>query len=159
MDYTIHNTLSDIMNQIIQKMIVMDRAEKFCYGVTLSQAYTIDILHQQEQLTMNELSQKLGLAISTLTRIIDVLVREQIVYRAQSDLDRRKVLIGLTDKGKELAEKLQKCSCEFWAKVFDSIPAIKRTELESNLNVLLQALNSINKSHCTKNENYSSEGR
>lgn len=158
MDYTIHNTLSDIMNQIIQKMIVMDRAEKFCYGVTLSQAYAIGVLYQQDHLTMNELSQKLGLAISTLTRIIDVLVRDEIVYRTQSDQDRRKVLIGLTDNGKELAEKLQQCSCEFWTKVFSSIPENKRDQLEDNLNVLLHALKGIERSYCPKNK-LSVEGR
>ncbi len=152
MDDSIHKTLSDVMAQVIQKMIIMDRAEKNCYGVTLSQSYTIDILYQHDQLTMKELSQKLGLAISTLTRIVNVLVRDEIVYRAQSDQDRRKVLIGLTEKGKKLAEKIQKCSCQFWAKVFDSIPADNYHQLKQSLNILLNALNGMEKSCCSKND-------
>jgi len=139
------------MIRFIKKIMAMDRAEKLCYGVTLSQAYTIGTIHEKEKLTMNELSQEMGLAISTLTRITDVLVRDDIVCRNQSVKDRRKVLVCLTDKGKELAEKLDKCGAQFWANIINGVPKEKREEVVENLRLLLNALEGADQACCHKN--------
>ena len=144
-------SFSAIMSQCIQKIIALDRAEKVCYGVTISQAYAIGAIHKSEIITMKELSQELGLAISTLTRIIDVLVRDEIVCRNQSDLDRRKVNICLTEKGKYLAEKLRDCGEKFWEKIFEAIPNEKKKEITDNLNLLLKAIEGAEKVCCKKN--------
>lgn len=140
----------EIMNRFVQKIMAMDRAEKYCYGVTLSQAYVIGTLQRKSILPMNELSQELGLAISTLTRIIDILVRDEIVCRNASEADRRKVCICLTKKGKDLAEKLQACSEQFWSKIYNTIPDKKRTQVTENLNLLLQSIDGAEQTCCTK---------
>ena len=128
------------MSRLVHRIMIMDRSEKLCYGVTLSQAYTIGALQKNSMLTMNELSQELGLAMSTLTRIIDVLVKNEIVMRQQSTQDRRKVCVELTDKGKDLAEKLKVCGEKFWQKIIDEIPREKMDEIANNLQILLNAL-------------------
>ncbi|MBC8185831.1 winged helix-turn-helix transcriptional regulator [candidate division KSB1 bacterium] len=143
-------SFSAIMSQCIQKIIALDRAEKVCYGVTISQAYTIGAIHKSEIITMKELSQQLGLAISTLTRIVDVLVRDDIVCRNQSQQDRRKVNICLTEKGKDLAEQLKECGEKFWAKILEAIPDKKKQEITDNLNLLLKAIEGAEKVCCTK---------
>ena len=143
-------SFSSIMSLCIQKIIALDRAEKVCYGVTISQAYTIGAIHKRELITMKELSQELGLAISTLTRILDVLVRDDIVCRYQSQQDRRKVNICLTDKGKDLARKLEECGEKFWSKIFEAIPNKKKQEITDNLSLLLKAIEGAEKVCCTK---------
>lgn len=150
MKQTSHLNFSITMNRLFHKIMVMDRAEKFCYGVTIPQAFTIDILSRRDSVTMNELSLELGVAISTLTRIIDVLARDEIVCRKSCEGDRRKVLICLTEKGRDLAGKLQKCTLQFWAKIFESIPNNKREDISSNLRMLLKALESADKSICSQ---------
>ena len=100
---------------------------------------------------MKELSQAVGLAISTLTRILDVLVRDKIVCRYQSQQDRRKVNICLTKKGKALAEKLNECGEKFWSKIFEAIPPQKKQEITDNLSLLLHAIEGAEKACCTKN--------
>ena len=114
------------MSRLVQKINALDRTEKGCYGVTISQIYTIDAIYKNEKITMNEWSKQLGIAISTLTRIIDVLVRDGIVNRNQSEQDRRKVNINLSNKGKELAKKLEQCSEKFWCRIFKQIPNDKK---------------------------------
>jgi DNA-binding MarR family transcriptional regulator len=140
----------EIMSRFVQKIMAMDRAEKYCYGVTLSQAYVTATVQRRKILSMNELSQELGLAISTLTRIVDVLVRDDIVCRNPSEEDRRKVCICLTEKGKELAGKLQACSEQFWSKIYSMIPAKKQVLVTENLDILLQAIEGAEKNCCTK---------
>ena len=130
------SNFASMMNQFVRRLISLDRNQIFCYGVTLSQYYVIDTLHKRNMMTMNELSQELGLAISTLTRIINILVRDDIVSRYHSEEDRRKVCIGLTEKGTELAQKLQACSEQFWNKIFDNIPPNKKNEIIENLSTL-----------------------
>ena len=141
----------EIMAQLVQKIMAMDRAEKYCYGVTLSQAYVIDVVQRNNLLSMNELSRELGLAISTLTRIIDVLVRDEIVCRAASELDRRKVCICLTAMGKDLAEKLHSCTEHFWSKIFNLIPNERREQITENLDWLFQAIEGAEANSCSRN--------
>ena len=150
MSEKLNSQFIEIMSRFVQKIMAMDRAEKYCYGVTLSQAYVIDTVQRKEMVSMNELSQELGLAISTLTRIVDVLVRDDIVCRNPSQHDRRKVCICLTEKGKELARKLQNCSEQFWSKIYNAIPEIKQMQVTENLNKLLQAIGDADKTCCAK---------
>ena len=140
---------SNIIKQLIHKIIIIDRTEKLCHGVTLTQAFTIGTLHKKNVLTMNELSQELGLALSTLTRIIDILVRDKMVVRKSSSTDRRKVCIELTDNGKELAKKLDKTGKNFWNEIFLTLPENKRDETISILNMLLDALDKAKEKSCT----------
>ena len=144
-------SFSSIMSQSVQKIVALDRAEKVCHGVTISQAYTIGAVQKNETITMKELSQELGLAISTLTRIVDVLVRDDIVCRYQSEQDRRKVNICLTEKGKDLADKLKDCGEKFWAKIFEAIPEKKKQEITDNLSLLLKAIEGAENLCCKKN--------
>lgn len=140
----------EIMIRFVQKIMPLDRAEKYCYGVTLSQAYVISALHRENILSMNELSHELGLATSTLTRIIDVLVRDDIVCRNANEQDRRKVCICLTEKGKDLAAKLQTCSEQYWSKIFNTLPEQVKKQIPEDLAILLRAIESANQACCTK---------
>lgn len=132
--------LSILFGRLIHKIIVLDRNEKTCQGVTLSQHYAISILYRKKELTMNALSQELGLAMSTLTRIVDVLVRDEIIQRNPSLTDRRKVLVSLTEKGNKIAKKLESCTHKFWLNIVESIPEEKKPELKENLKMILKAL-------------------
>lgn len=134
----------------MQKIMTLDRQEKMCQGVTLSQHHVIDALARKKRLAMNELSQEVGVAVSTLTRIVDVLVRDGIVARRHSEQDRRKVCIELTEKGAELAETLKQCAEYFWGAVLTTIPHEKKQEISENLRILLHALEQANDSHCPR---------
>ena len=140
----------EIMKRFVQKITPLDRAEKYCYGVSLSQAYVIAALQRENILSMNELSQELGLATSTLTRIIDVLVRDDFVCRNASEQDRRKVCICLTKKGKDLATKLQTCSELYWSKIFNTLPEEIKKRIHNDLAMLLHAIESADQTCCTK---------
>ena len=142
--------LSILFGRLIHKIIILDRNEKACQGVTLSQHYAIAALHRKKELTMNALSNELGLAMSTLTRIVDVLVRDGIIQRNPSETDRRKVLVSLTEKGQQIARKLESCTQKFWLNIVKSIPEEKKPELRENLKMILTALD--NAVHpCSKN--------
>ena len=140
--------LAIVMSRFIQRIITLDRNEKACHGVTLSQHYMIDALYRKNILTMNELSKELNLAMSTSTRIVDILVRDGIVSRHPSESDRRKVCIRLTEKGREIAEKLNACTQQFWANILNAIPNEKKKQISENMKMLLKALDAAQGSGC-----------
>ncbi len=71
-------------------------------GVTASQGYTLLAFPEDASMTMNDLSQAMGLANSTMTRMVDNLVDKGLVHRRLDDEDRRVMRVGLTSKGKSL---------------------------------------------------------
>jgi DNA-binding MarR family transcriptional regulator len=144
-----YQQFAGVMEQFVRKFATRDRNEKFCYGVTVTQCYTLDMILNHGQMTMQRLSAELGLAISTLTRVVDILVRDGFIKRYQGEQDRRHVYVELTDKGKELAVKLKKCSEQIWRVVFDKIPKSKQSELIENIDLLHDILEEVNKQCCT----------
>ena len=145
----LHQQFANVMDQFVRKFSVRDRNEKFCYGVTMTQCYTLDSIFTRKSMTMQQLSDELGLAISTLTRVVDILVRDGFINRFPGEQDRRKVYVELTEKGKELAVKLKKCSEQVWRVIFDKIPATKRSEIIENINLLHDTIEEVNKQCCT----------
>lgn len=127
---------SKALGKLIRKVSRVDRDEKICYGVTVSQCHIIEVLSERGLLSMNELSSKLGLAVSTLTRILDVMVRNGIVDRNRDSADRRKVLVKLSKTGEVLSKKLKKCSHEYSLQILEKIPLEKRMDIIESLKLL-----------------------
>lgn len=144
--------LAIVISQHFRKLLQIDRKETACHGVTLSQHYVIDALERKNELTMNELSAEVGLAMSTLTRIVDGLVRKGYISRYPSEHDRRKVCVTLTNEGTSLSKNLRDCSEAFWAKILESVPAEKKREMIDSFKIINDALDSTDNA-CGKTNN------
>ena len=101
-----YGEFSGLIGRLIRSLSLLERDQKNCCGTTMSQCYTIETLAQGGGLSMHELSKDMGVTMSTMTRVIDVLVRDGVVARGSNPEDRRKVCVELTAKGKDLARKL-----------------------------------------------------
>jgi DNA-binding MarR family transcriptional regulator len=100
---------SRLLHDLTGLLKLLNRDEKLCYGLTWPQAFTVEALAAQGELTMSDLGAKMGVAVSTATRILDLLVRDGLVERKTGEHDRRQVLIALSEKGRDLARKLAVC--------------------------------------------------
>lgn len=69
------------------------------YGITPPQFDALWILNREGDLTIGELSNRLYLAYSTTTDLVDRLERAAFVVRSRDTADRRVVLVKLQDKG------------------------------------------------------------
>ena len=144
-----HKKFAGVMGRFVRKFTIRDRNEKFCYGVTLTQCYTLDSIAAQKQITMQNLSKELGLAISTITRVVDILVRDGFVRRYHGEQDRRNVYVELTGKGREMTEKLKDCSEQFWFGIFNKIPKNKRSRIIEDIEFLHTVLEEVEQICCT----------
>jgi DNA-binding MarR family transcriptional regulator len=98
--------LHRVATDLVMKYQFRDRNDLLCYGVTVSQCYTLEAL-EHGPLTMKELAERLHVAVSTMTRIVDRLVARQLVARHGVAQDRRVCQIRLTDSGVQLLHKVQ----------------------------------------------------
>ena len=71
-------------------------------GITYPQYLVLMLLWEHEELTVNKIAEKLILNTNTVTPLLKRMEKEQILTRIQSKTDQRKVLITLTEKGKEM---------------------------------------------------------
>jgi DNA-binding MarR family transcriptional regulator len=92
---------------LVQKYQFRDRNDICCYGISVSQCYTLESLEEHGMLTMQALADHLQLAISTVTRVVDQLVDKGLAERQNAPWDRRVCQVRLTDVGAQLLSTIQ----------------------------------------------------
>ncbi len=129
------------MQQLIHSLLKnYGRCEEMCLaqqGVTVAQAYSLLTLPPAGQITMNELSTKMELASSTMTRMIDQLVTKELVQRQRDEEDRRVVWVKLTAKGQRVRRTLDEAQRELFQGSLNEISEEERAGI-------LHALKSLN---------------
>lgn len=83
------------------------------YGITLTQSFILFALMMQDGQNVKNLAERLSLESPAVTGLIDRLEKEQMVERRNDPDDRRALRVYLTEKGRELAEKLIPIAVEF----------------------------------------------
>jgi DNA-binding MarR family transcriptional regulator len=78
---------------------------------------------------MSELAERIGVAESTVTRLVDRLEAAGLVERRISPPDRRCVVAELTPAGRKLAVELDESRRQFLAELLAMLPAGDRREL------------------------------
>ena len=127
-----------------RRVSALQRGEKRCFGVTMSQCVTLELLLQQGPMTVRDLARDLGLDTSTVTRVIDVLVRDGMARRARDEKrDRRRVFVSLTARGRSLAAKLERCADGYSERILKRIPAEMREDVIHTLRVLVEAIDEL----------------
>ena len=77
-------------------------------NITIPQFQALQILIHNESLTIGELSQKMALACSTITDLIDRMEKTELVVRQKSEKDKRVVIVEVLPKGHDILEKVLK---------------------------------------------------
>ena len=78
------------------------------YGLTEfngEQGKILYYLWKKDGLSSTDISLDTGLAINTLTNMLDKMEKEDLIYRKRGDADKRKKYVFLTEKGKTLELK------------------------------------------------------
>jgi len=71
-------------------------------GITYPQYLVLMVLWETDGITVNDISQKLILNTNTITPLLKRMESNQIIERIRSKEDERKVIIRLTEKGRNL---------------------------------------------------------
>ncbi|WP_248928800.1 MarR family transcriptional regulator [Paenibacillus hamazuiensis] len=95
------------------------------YALSVSQVLAMQEL-EQRRLTLSELAQALFLERSTVSRLVDALVREDFVSRKINESNRREVYLSLTEKGRRSILRVKEQSAHYYESLLEGMSAEER---------------------------------
>ena len=108
--------------------------------VPIAEAHALMELEKQPVLTQAELTTRLNLSKSTVSRLVANLVRRNWVERARNPADGRVSDLRLTDAGRNAATEMAQARERKMTGMLDAVSAENRPQLIKNLNLLLEAI-------------------
>lgn len=133
--------LREMIRILERKLGMLDEMQlSCCCGISFTQCHAMVELGRAGALSLNDLSETLGLDKSTMSRAIDNLVCSGLVERGQGSEDRRYVRIGLTESGREVYRVIEETMHGFFDRVYGSIPEEKRNQVLQSLGLLVKAM-------------------
>ncbi len=114
------------------------KTQTVCCGVTTAQCHALLELASAEEMSLVELSERLRLDASTLSRTVDGLVKLGHVNRVTDPENRRYVRLGLTGKGKRKVDFIDRSCDRFYLDLLDRIPEEKREALVESVQLLAE---------------------
>ena len=140
--------VGETVQRLVRVMQLFERDQIKPFGFTTSQCYVLIEINKAQRLTMNEISEKMNLSTSTMTRIVNNLVRDGFVKRVKDESDRRVVYASLTDKGLDAANELQLSIKDYYRKTVDNLPKGEVEDVLSAVSLLVSAFEKANPNCC-----------
>jgi len=126
----LHNCLFFTTNRLSRAITKMAEEEFALTGLTPMYGYLIRLVIGTPGISQKELSEKLYVTASTLTRFVDKLESKQLVERK---VQGKTVLVYPTDKGKELEATIRRASKNLYDRYQSILGAAASSELSKEL--------------------------
>ena len=105
-DYERISTITRSFRQVHQAMWLVSQVEEL--DVTGIQFFVLSTLSKEPNLSLGELAERLQTGSSTMSGIVDRLVKADLIVRERSEKDRRTLTMRLTPSGEEMRKKAKK---------------------------------------------------
>ena len=125
----------ELLKQFLIDLQSLFRTQTKNLNITLPQIMLISSI-PTDGIDMTSLSQRLGVDNSTLTRLIGVLIRNQIVVKNKNTLDGRSVIVTLTEYGEKLYSKIEVEIDQFGSELYHKIAVEDQEEIKEILSNL-----------------------
>lgn len=109
-------------------------------NLTVSEFRTLRYFRKEHNLSIKELTVRVRLSGSRLTRILDGLEKKNILSRSIDKLDRRSIIVTLSSSGVEIVRTLESKFVEIHKEILKEIPASQHDSITGGLKQLLQSL-------------------
>jgi MarR family transcriptional regulator, organic hydroperoxide resistance regulator len=107
-------------------------------GVPIEQLRILEVLQNSDGSSMGDLAQRALIEPTTLTKIVDRMVSDALVYRTPDPDDRRRVLIRMAPGGKTLFKRLDRITTSQQDRLQKQIPPAKMDELRQLLTEIME---------------------
>lgn len=141
--------LRELTRQLVRSLGWLEKNEAACCGTTMAQCQAIIEIGRAEQLTLQEIAERLGVDKSTMSRTVDNLVRQGLASRNIDERDRRYINLCLTEAGKAVCQEIEDSMNIYFSSVLNSIDSKKRDQVLESLQLLITALQ---KNTCCRNQ-------
>lgn len=106
------------------------------YPITSPQFIALQWVREKGDLTIGELSKKIGLAFSTTTDLVDRMEENALVERSRDQKDRRVVRVHILEKGEIIIKEVVKKRREYLGTVLASLSNEEMVEMNAALQSL-----------------------
>ena len=97
----INDLLTDTFNSVLR---IEERSldNRLTQDLTINEIHTLVAVGMYEQNSMSEVAERLDVTLATLTKVVAKLVDKGCIERTRDENDRRRVLLSLTKRGREV---------------------------------------------------------
>lgn len=110
------------------------------FNITIPQFTALQILIHNGTMTIGELSQKMALACSTITDLIDRMEKNDLVVRKKSEKDKRIVKVEVLPNGHNILEQVLERRMEFLDGKLGNFSSDDKFKLNMGLKALYEAM-------------------
>jgi len=135
---------SELLSRVAREVTARQASEVCCGDLTLEQFQTLGAVAASETSSIGSLSAGLHVDLSTMSRNVSVLERNDYLSRSRSAEDGRVVCVRLTEKGKRALRTLRCCERDVLGEVYDRLSPTQRRVVLSALESLDACLSSPN---------------
>ncbi len=129
------------LRTLVRRIGLSERSDvECCCGMTVAQAAALEALRCCGPCRPSELSGRLGIAPSTLTRNLKRLEERGWVAKTVDPEDGRATRLQLTEPGRAAASEVAKQEADFALDVLRRVPEARRGDVAETLEVLLEAI-------------------
>jgi DNA-binding MarR family transcriptional regulator len=121
------------IRRIIRAVDIHSRKLHCEFNITTPQMICIYELKRSDGITLSELSKAVNLGASTVNGIVDRLESKNLLKRHRSTKDRRKVLLHLTDKGRQITQKAPSLLQDRLADALQKLPKLEQVTIAMSL--------------------------
>ncbi|HEX3017177.1 MAG TPA: MarR family transcriptional regulator [Caproicibacter sp.] len=134
------NQLRELIRELERKLGILQETQNACCSVTLAQCHALVEIGRAGRISLNELSDKLDIENSSMSRTVNKLVTSNLASRNIDPNDRRYVTISLTESGLEQFHKVEKDMNAYFQKIYTAIPENKQNQVMESIQILLDAI-------------------
>lgn len=110
--------------------------------LSVSQVMALEEL-ESTKLTVWELANKLMLEPSSVSRLVDKLIKEGFVCREVNEKNRREIHLSLTDKGEITVHQIREQSIEFYQNVLMNLSELEQKKVVDGFELLIKSISEL----------------
>lgn len=106
------------------------------FGITSPQFDALLFLHRDGDMPMGALCERMSLAYSTVTDLVDRMEKGGFVARERDQTDRRVIRVRLLPRGEEMVAKVMASRIRYLTNILKALPAAERAKAVAALEII-----------------------
>ncbi|HNR65009.1 MAG TPA: MarR family transcriptional regulator [Atribacterota bacterium] len=91
-------------------------------SLNITEHFIVEFLGKESFASMSKLAKIIYVAPTTMTSIVDRLIKRGLLQRRRAQQDRRKILVTLSEEGRQFYERYHQNSLEFYSIFLSALP-------------------------------------
>jgi DNA-binding MarR family transcriptional regulator len=128
------------LRRIIRAVDIHSRKLNSEFHITAPQMICLYCLAKEDGITLSRLATEVSLGASTVTGIVDRLEAKGLVHRSRSTEDRRKIVLTITDAGRDVTKAAPTLLQDCFAERLRELPELEQATIALSLERVVEMM-------------------